>query len=73
MELSDSLIPTPDDLTGASLKLEGLASGDARVEDATIFEHAGVVDLDVGATGANRALTLIELLNGKGHTLLCLL
>ena len=67
LELSDSLIPTTDDLAGANYELQGLAASSARVEDSSISQFAGVVDLDAGARWADRACALVLFFNCERH------
>ena len=67
LELSDSLIPTTDDLAGANYELQGLAAISARVELSSISQFACVVDLDTRASWADRACALVSFLDCERH------
>ena len=65
LKLADALIPASDDLAGSDDELEGLTAGDAGVEDGTVGELAGVMDLDLGAGGNGGTGTFVELLDSE--------
>ena len=53
LQLSDSFVPATDDLASSDHELQWLPSLHARVENAAVWEGASVMDLDLGATGAD--------------------